>query len=175
MKKTFAAVAAFAMAAFISVPASAITLDATNNIMDGGSYNLSAGPFTWGADFIGGDPGASVSFTFTNDVVAAGADSIGTVLQGVGSFAGGVMFAWAAGESVTIPAAAPTGGFSIYTAIAFGMSDVLTVSWGAVSGSFADIDFVVTAIPLPAGLLLILTAFAGLAVVGRPRHKATAV
>ena len=63
---------------------------------------------------------------------------------------------------------------STFSAGAGTLSQFLVVSWDtAVDGAGFDIS-VTSTIPLPAGLLLILTGIGGLAVVGRRRREVTA-
>lgn len=167
----FRTLAAAAAIAFVPALAGAATLDPNNDIVDGGVYNLSNGPFNWGIDFEGGDVAGSVEFTFVNDTSATGAASQGTVLQFTGEFFDGVTAAWTNGESETI-ASGTTGLFHVTTTIAFGASDTLTVSWGDVTGDFADIDLAVAAVPLPAAGLLLLGGLGAMAA-SRRKKKAS--
>lgn len=153
--------------------ASAVTLNPGNDIADGGSYDLSTGPFNWGADFQDGDAAGSVSFTFNNDFSNdADAEAMGTVLQFIGTFADGVSVAWAGGGADAI-ASGTTGMFYVATNIAFGGSDSLMISWGDVTGN-ADIDVAIKAsvIPVPAGVVLLGTALAGLGFARRRKQMA---
>lgn len=54
------------------------------------------------------------------------------------------------------------------------LSQWLVMAWaGSLAGATFDVE--ISAVPLPAGLLLIITAFAGLAIVGRRRRETAAV
>lgn len=157
----------------LPVAASAITLNPANNIADGGTYDLSGGPFNWDADFSDGDSGGSVSFTFNNDLSnVAETEAAGTVLQFIGDFAGGVSASWSGGDSDSV-ASGTSGMFYVATNIAFGGSDSLMISWGDVTGN-ADIDFAVktSVIPVPAGVILLGTALAGLGFARRSKQRA---
>lgn len=172
MNKTFVAVAAFVVAAFVSVPASAVTV-----IVDGGDYDINSDSVFGGTLLPAGGAGSwTVQFDSSFDVEATSmvtlstprADSFTDLAMGwyendAGSV--GALLAWASvGDGLTTLS-------TLFTNP--NLSQFLRVSWAdSTAGLGFDID--VVAVPLPASLLLIMAAFAGLAFVGRPRLKATA-
>lgn len=168
--KSMAVAAALALS---PAGASAISLDPANNISNGGSYNVLSGPFFWDATFSGGDGAGSVSFTFGNPASAAQTVGVtqGTVLQFSGQF-NGVTVSWGNGTSQTV-APGVNAIINVSSILASGASDVLTVSWGAVTGSRANIDLDIQAVPLPATLAMLLTALlAGVGLKARSRKSA---
>lgn len=175
MKKlTYALAAVVALLPAVSTASTLLPSGApspNNTIADGGTYDIKAGPYFWDATFNGGDAAGSVSFTFTNAALSSATAGVtqGTVLQFTGSF-DGVTVAWANGGSQSV---APNTNaiINISTLITGGSSDVLTVSWGAVSGAKANIDLDIAAVPLPAGGLLLTTALVGAAGLRRKRRN----
>ena len=162
----FRTLAAAALVAIAPAAAGAYSVNPNSNLAAGGSYDIGGGPYYWDASFNGNDGSGSVSFTFSN---TSGSDAHvqiadGTVGQSfAGSFAGGVTASWASGDTAFVPGATTSvgGGWSIATFIADGASDVLTISWAGAQGFKSDIDFTVSAVPLPAGVLLLGTALVG--------------
>ncbi len=158
--------AAAALVAIAPAAASAFSVNSSSNIAAGGSYEIGDGPYYWDAAFNGNDGSGSVSFTFSN---TTGSDTHFQIADGsvgqsfAGSFAGGVTASWGSGATAFVPGATTSvgGGWSIATLIAEGASDVLTISWVGAQGFKADIDFTVSAVPLPAGVLLLGTALVG--------------
>ncbi len=160
--KSIAMAAAVALAPF-SAGAVGVTTD-----IAGGVNDIADAPFFWNGDFTSADAAGSASFTFAN-VTGTGATFAvgqGTVNQALfaGYFTGDVTIEWeGSGESVTIGSLISTNWGPIFTYLAAGASDTLTVTWSDVAGAGkADIDFVVGAVPLPAGALLLGTALVGL-------------
>ncbi len=161
----FKTLATAALLAVAPLAANAFSVTAASNLANGGTYDIANGPYFWDATFTGNDGAGSVSFSFTNTTGSDAHIQIadGTVGQSnVGSFAG-VTASWANGGSTTIAQSNTSvgGGFSISSFIADGASDVLTLSWGNVSGFKSNIDFTVAAVPLPAGFLMLGTALFG--------------
>lgn len=168
--KTLAMAAAIALAPIAS---SAFTLSGANNVANGGSYDIQSGPYFWGATMTSGDGAGSVSFTFNNPGTAGTTAGVtqGTVLQFTGSF-NGLTASWANGQSQSIAGNVSQAFINISTLLASGASDVLTISWGAVTGAKADIDLAIAPVPLPAGFLLLGTALVGAGALSRRRKAA---
>lgn len=138
------------------------------------------GTFTTGAEQFFFDPaptnflaGQTVTLTFQNDTggqLNIGAGAPGTVNPGsafptpadqpVFSFAG-------AGPTILHLG-------TIFTSIAAGDNIVLTILFPSASAGLASVDVFVSQVPLPAGILLIVSALAGLGWVGRRRVTAAA-
>ena len=156
--------------------ASAVTLDPSNSLSDGGTYDIFNGPYFFGATFDKNDSAGSYSFTFSNNSTSslAMAVSIGTILQSTLQFLGGVTVFWQSGESAFIPDNRPTDAFNLSTLIAAGASDVLTLQFGDPSGArngSANIDLTVDGtpapVPVPASGLLLIGALGGMALLRR--------
>lgn len=165
-----------ATVAAVPVTASAVTIN-PGSISPGSSTDVSATPVFFSATFVDSDVADVYDFEFTNDSLGVAAITLseGTVLQNSLDFLGGVTVEWlGAGTSAFIPEGA-TDGYSLSSIIAAGGSDTLRLTFGdpsAVrSGGMGDIDFdiVVTAIPLPASVLMLVGALGGLAFIGRRR------
>ena len=82
------------------VAASAFTVG-SSNISVGDTVDVFAGPFFWDATFFDADDAGSVSFGFENTSATdiTGAVSIGTILQSIGEFEGGVTVSFGSGGS----------------------------------------------------------------------------
>lgn len=172
LKKT--AVAAAVSIAMLPAAASAVTLDATNNITNTGSFDIFGGPYFFGASFSGTDTSGMFSFDFFNSSATdkTVGVTVGTVLQSTAKFIGGVTAEWLNGNSIFIPEG-KTQVFEITTLLAAGSSDTLKITFGDPSGGGrADIDLTVAAVPLPAGGLLLLGALGGLAALRRRKQAA---
>jgi hypothetical protein len=165
-------------AAVATVPftASAVTINA-GSILPGSTNDVSAGPYLFSATFVDGDAAGIFDFEFTNTTLGLAAITLseGTVLQNTLNFAGGVLVQWLnAGTSAFIPEG-DTDGYDLTAIIPAGGSDTIRLTFGdptaATPGGSGDIDFdiLVTAIPLPASVLMLAGALGGLALLGKPR------
>lgn len=168
MKRTTIALAAALVLAPLG--ASAFSVDSMSNISNGGSYDVASGPFFWDATFTGADGAGSVVFDFANTSSSSTTLGLaqGTVLQFSGQF-DGVTASWANGQSQSV-APGENAIINISSLLAQGTSDLLTISWGNVTGSRANIDIDVAAVPLPAGAALLGTALLGFGAFSRRRN-----
>lgn len=151
-----------------------------NNTADGPVYNLSAGPFTWGALFDTKDPSGKATFTFVNDTSSSKVitTAIATVLQGVGGFfKGGVTATWLGGETDSI-GQNKSGVIEIMKTLMAGEMGTLQIAFGdpkAVGRGRPGIQLQVgsaSAVPLPPALLLMLTGLGGVGFLARRKAKA---
>lgn len=156
--------------------AGAFEVSPSSNISNGGTYDISSDAFFWDATFFGGEGAGSASFTFGNALSSSQTAGIlqGTVPQKSGSF-NGITVAWNYGQSQSV-APATNAIINVATMIAGGASDILTVTWGSVTGSRAntviDIQGIPTAVPLPATGVLLLCGLPGLGALRRKRVTA---
>ncbi len=150
-----------AVLAFAPVAANAFSVDAASTVLDGGSYDIAAGPYFWGATFTGADNAGSVTFNFSNSGSTGQNVGVaqGTVLQFSGQF-DGVTASWGNGQSQTV-APGQNAILNISSIIGQGATDYLTVAWGNVTGVKANIDLDVAAVPVPAGAALLGSALLG--------------
>lgn len=184
LKKTALAAVAATSLLMMAGPSHAVTFNTTNDIVDGGSYDIFGGPYAFGVFFDAADPPTVFSFDFFNSSAtdATVGITIGTLLQAFSRFTGGVTVAWTAGGSVFLPAAvggpanpSRNQGFTVFTNLAAGGgSDTLTLTFGNSQGvGRPGLQMNVSAlIPLPAGGLLLLGALGGLAALRRRKMAA---
>lgn len=183
MKEVLAAfVALFLVIVMVPGTASAVTIDPNSSISDSslanavaddGPFDIFAGPHFWNASFDAADAGGAAIFDFFNSSAATQTIgvTVGTILQSIGAFTGGVTVSWLGGESVFI-AQDVTDTFSISTTIAALGSDTLSIVFGDPTGDRSTIDVTVQAVPLPAPFLLLLSALGGLGFISYRRRSA---
>lgn len=150
----------------------AATLNPLNNIVDGGSYDVQAGPYAFGVFFDDADDATSFSFNFFNASATTTTVGVtfGTLLQAFSEFSGGVIAAWGNGQTF-IGSAGETTTFQIDTVLPPGAMDTLTLAFGdpqgpGIPGLQMNVASV-AAVPLPAGGLLLLGALGGIAALRR--------
>lgn len=153
----------------------------SNSVADGPIYNLSAGPFTWGALFDTPDKAGKATFTFRNDssTTSVITTAIATILQGVGGFfKGGVTATWLGGGESGSVAQNKAGVIEIAQTLMAGELATLQISFGdpkAVGLGRPGIQLQVgsaSAVPVPPALLLMLTALGGMGFLARRKAKA---
>ena len=175
LKKTILAVAQ-ATASLLPFSAVASTLDPSNTLVDGGSYNMLGSNF-FGETFLTADGAGTRSFTFNNynGVSANIALTVATVSALSEKFLGGLTFTWLL-SGVTLSVAEAITNFSgtLNNTILAGSSDTLVITYGdpvVRSGLGGRANFTVSLdaapVPLPAGGLLLMGALGGLAALRR--------
>jgi hypothetical protein len=151
----------------------------SNNTADGPVYNLSMGPFTWGALFDTRDPAGKATFTFLNDTSSNKVitTAVATILQGVGGFfRGGVTATWLGGESGSVAQNTP-GVIQIAQELMAGEMATLQIAFGdprAIGQGRPGIQLQVgtaSAVPVPPAMLLMLTALGGMGFLARRKAK----
>ena len=180
MKFFAAALSVATSMAMMGGTSEAASLNPSNDIVSGGSYDILGGPYAFGVFFTDADPATVYSFDFFNSsaTTATFGVSVGTLLQFASKFFGGVTVAWGTGDSVFLAqasggAADPsrTQGFSIFTNLSAGETDTLTLTFGdpqAPGKGQPGLQMNVAAVvPLPAGGLLLLGALGGIAALRR--------
>jgi len=166
--------------------ASAATLNPSNTLVSGGSYDIENNPYYFGVSFTSGDTAGEYFFDFFNDNAGTSALSIAvsTVNQLALKFAGGGTISWSGGESMafaegdTIKKSGQT--LMLQTVIESGETERLTIAFGDPSAvsrfdkvfdGQADIDLTViadvAAVPVPAAGFLLLSALGGFAALRR--------
>jgi len=157
-----------------SLAASAATIN------PGDSVDVLASAYNFQETFDNGTAGGVYDFVFNNTSATSVAVTIAfaTVKQlgSIAYFVGGVTTEFLGGSS-RFTAQGVLDAFTISTVIAAGGSDTLRVTFGDVVTSFGaqtDIDFTVvaSAVPVPAGLLLLGTALGGLGFARRRKMAA---
>jgi hypothetical protein len=151
-----------------------------NNTADGPTYNLSDGPFSWGALFDTIDAAGKATFQFKNDTSSTEVitTAITTILQGVGGFfKDGVSASWIGGDTDSI-GQNKSGVIEIAKQLMAGEVATLQISFGnpkAVGNGRPGIQLQVgaaSAVPVPPALLLMLTALGGVGFLARRKAKA---
>lgn len=175
--------AAFAVAASLPLLAGASTLNPSNDIVDGGSYDM-LGPHFYAEAFRVADVGGVREFTFTNSddtnqnliLTTATVNALSTM------FTGGVTFEWLqSGLSLFASQTMRTFSGELENTIAAGSFDTLRVSFGdpeqrpnastnGKSNFSLAFDSAPATVPLPAGGLLLLGALGGIAALRRRRN-----
>lgn len=158
---TIAAILAAALTTASAANAAVINPGETVDLFPEGNYSYNLGPVdSDNPDTVDSVSAGTLDFAFTNnlDTPAALTVLVSTIKQlvGVYGFLGGVSVAFG-GSAVDVPEGAFEA-FSLDTTIEAGATETLTFTHGASFGKGADIDFTVTAAPVPvpaAGLLLV--------------------
>lgn len=174
MKKLLALLAVGLVAV---MPVSANAFSQGGNISVGDTVDILDGPFVFDSLFgPAAEGGAIWTFTFENNTASdiISAVNITTVNQLTGAFAGGVDFNFGGDmQSVGEGDSATLNFFALIPAMD---SITFTVDYGDFApkqgaNGFADIDFQVQAVPLPASILMLLGAVGGLGMLGRRRKE----
>ena len=172
LKKTAIAAVAATSLLMAAGASHAVTFNPTNDIVSGGSYDIAGGPYAFGVFFERADNATKYTFNFFNSssTTSTVGVTLGTVLQAFSNFANGVKVSWANGESAFI-AKGDTKTFSINTVLAANSSDKLILQFSDPRGKgnpgLQMNVAAVSAVPLPAGGLLLLGALGGIAMLRR--------
>ena len=162
--------------------ASAATLNPANNIVDGGTYDIFADSYFYGAQFALNEAASTITFTFTNNSSTAAALVLTgvSVLQATAQFTGGVAFDFdhtPGAELVVGPGQTTATNFQ--TTLAANSMTTFTVNYGTVKdtgpkGGSTGIQFAIeaSAVPVPAAGLMLLGGLGGLAALRRRRKAA---
>lgn len=170
---------ATAMTLFGSI-ANAAVLDSTHA---GGNFDLLADFYSFQDTFPDGTAGATLSFTFDNTsatgaVVTVSSASIAQLPNAY--FTDGATVSWSGAGVVTSAAQGVGSGGNVQFFLGAGDSDTLNITFGNVvvgaNQPNPDVDFLVSAslapVPVPASILLMGTALAGLGVMRRRKKAA---
>ena len=125
-------IAALTALSFMPLAATASTLDPSNTLVNGGSYNMLGSNF-FGETFLTADGAGTRSFTFTNyNSVSANIElMVATVSALAEKFTGGVTFSWLSGGASLVVGQAMTNYVGALShVIAAGTSDTLVVAFG---------------------------------------------
>ena len=177
-KTTLAAVAATSFAV-IGGTTEAATLNGSNELVDGGTYDINAKAYFFGVEFELIDGAQDYVFNFTNFTSTASTVgvSVATVLQSSAKFLNGMTASWTNGETFFVSEGLTTA-FTIETLLAAGGADTLTLSFGdtvdqpLVPGTDGEAGlqmtvYGVSAVPVPAAGFLLLGALGGIAALRR--------
>ena len=176
MNKIFSAVATFVAAASFAVSASAVTF-----IDDGDIENISDGDTFFGIVVAEGGAGSwTVQFESAVDLLAGANAAVTDYFAGsfsnlemswISVFDGSMLENTAVLEGITSLATLFTTPDDLAQSLVLNWTDSVA---GEGFGVYVSASNVIAHTPLPAGLLLMLTAIACLGAIGLRRHKATA-
>lgn len=183
MMKTRVLAAALSAAILVPFHAGASTLNPSNDIVDGGTYDMLGAHF-YAEAFAAADGAGVREFTFTNSDVIAQNLMLTTATVNALSvlFKGGVTFEWLqSGLSLFVAQGKKHFSGSLDNIIAADSFDTLRVSFGdprrrpdasgrGIAHFSVEFDALPAAVPLPAGGLLLLGALGGIAALRR-RNK----
>lgn len=175
-KTALAAAAATSLLTMVGA-SQAATFNPTNSIVPDGTYDILAGPYAFGVFFEAADAATVYTFNFFNSsaTTATIGVTMGTVLQAFSGFAGGLTAAWGNGETFSVGEGTTTT-FQIDTVLAPSAADTLTLTFGDPHGlgnpGLQVNVAAVSAVPLPAGGLLLLGALGAIAALRRRKLAA---
>lgn len=120
-----------------------------------------------------GDPGASISFDFlvTDDLRALNVST-----ENLAGGLDGLTFSWFDGLNLLSSVGAEADGSTALSTglIAAGTVVTLVAEWTGYNEAVTNVDFRVSAVPLPPALLMLVSALLGLGFLSRRRAQATA-
>lgn len=173
--KKIATAAAFALCA---TGASAVTQLTVADAQENGglAIDILADEYQFQETFAAGSTGP-LSFLFENN-----SPTVTTIVISAGSigqtplvyFTGGASIDWATAGNVTSASQGNSSGGNLTFQLAANSSDTLVLTFGAAvenKGQQPDIDFFVSTVPVPAGVLLMGTALAGFGVAARRKRR----
>lgn len=168
-----------AAAAIATLPLTAGAVSTSGNVSPGGTYDVFAKPYVFGAQFVESDVAGTYSFFFENTSATEQtvALSVATVNQFSDVFLGGITFTWVSGGDTHSVTQGVDDKFMLSTLLGANETDELRISWGDPQGGDdygPQFDFQLKAVPLPAPILLLMGALGGLGFVGRRKKVASA-